>query len=232
MDQLVNQGTSVIRILLADGSSLFRQAVGSALNREEGLEVISESHTPTMAVRDAERTQPDVTVVDGDLVTSQLASFITALRAAAPLGKVLVLTSDERLASLIDALRAGANGYLTKETSLEELVDATRGLAGGEVVVPPRMLGQLLTTLVEQGDRVDDSIKTLSKLTRRERQVLALLADGSDKKAIADTLAISPQTARTHVQNILAKLGLHSRLEAAAFARKHPILKELVAADG
>jgi DNA-binding NarL/FixJ family response regulator len=143
-----------------------------------------------------------------------------------------VLTSEEDLVALVDALRAGANGYLTKETSLEELVDAARAVARGEVVVPPQMLGQLVMTLVQQGGKkTDDSIMTLSKLTRRERQVLALLADGSDKDAIARTLAISPQTARTHVQNILAKLGLHSRLEAAAFARKHPILKQFVASD-
>jgi DNA-binding NarL/FixJ family response regulator len=145
---------------------------------------------------------------------------------------VLVLTSEEELAPLIDALRAGATGYLTKETSLDELVDAAKAVAKGEVAVPPQMLGELLTTLVQQGGKkTDDSIMTLSKLTRRERQVLALLADGSDKDAIAVALAISPQTARTHVQNILAKLGLHSRLEAAAFARKHPILKQFVASD-
>ncbi len=232
MDQATEQAASTIRILLADGRSLFREAVGGALNREEGLRVIAESQTLSLAVRDAERTQPDVAVVDGDFFMSRLVAFITAIRAAAPRCKVLILTSDEQLAPLIDALRAGASGYLTKEASLEELVDAARAVARGEVVIPPRKLGQLLTTLVNQEGRIDDSIKTLARLTRRERQVLSLLADGLDKEAIARALAISPQTARTHIQNILAKLGLHSRLEAAAFARKHPILQELVAADG
>lgn len=228
----MDQATSTIRILLVDGSSLFRQAVSGALNRVDGLEVIAESQTASLAVSDAERTQPDLAVVDGDFFVSWLPAFIGDLRGAAPTCKVLVLTSEEDLAPLIDALRAGASGYLTKETSLDELVDAAKAVANGEVVVPPQMLGELLTTLVQQGGKkTDDSIMTLSKLTRRERQVLALLADGSDKDAIAMTLAISPQTARTHVQNILAKLGLHSRLEAAAFARKHPILKQFVASD-
>lgn len=228
----MDQATSTIRILLVDGSSLFRQAVSDALNRVDGLEVIAESQTASLAVSDAERTQPDLAVVDGDFFVSWLPAFIGDLRAAAPTCKVLVLTSEEDLAPLIDALRAGASGYLTKETSLDELVDAANAVANGEVVVPPQMLGELLTTLVQQGGKkTDDSIMTLSKLTRRERQVLALLADGSDKDAIATKLAISPQTARTHVQNILAKLGLHSRLEAAAFARKHPILKQFVASD-
>ena len=228
----MDQATSTIRILLVDGSSLFRQAVSGALNRVDGLEVIAESQTASLAVSDAERTQPDLAVVDGDFFVSWLPAFVADLRAAAPTCKVLVLTSEEDLAPLIDALRAGASGYLTKEMSLDELVDAAKAVAKGEVVVPPQMLGELLTTLVQQGGKkTDDSIMTLSKLTRRERQVLALLADGSDKDAIAVALAISPQTARTHVQNILAKLGLHSRLEAAAFARKHPILKQFVASD-
>ena len=228
----MDQVTTTIRILLVDGSSLFRQAVSGALNRVDGLEVIAESQSASLAVSDAERTQPDLAVVDGDFFVSWLPAFIADLRAASPTCKVLVLTSEEELAPLIDALRAGANGYLTKETSLDELVDAAKAVAKGEVVVPPQMLGELLTTLVQQGGKkTDDSIMTLSKLTRRERQVLALLADGSDKDAIAVALAISPQTARTHVQNILAKLGLHSRLEAAAFARKHPILKQFVASD-
>lgn len=228
----MDQAKTTIRILLVDGSSLFRQAVSGALNRVDGLEVIAESQTASLAVRDAERTQPDLAVVDGDFFVSWLPAFIADLRAAAPTCKVLVLTSEEELAPLIDALRAGASGYLTKEMSLDDLVDAAKAVAGGEVVVPPQMLGELLTTLVQQGGKkTDDSIMTLSKLTRRERQVLALLADGSNKDAIAVALAISPQTARTHVQNILAKLGLHSRLEAAAFARKHPILKQFVASD-
>ncbi len=228
----MDQATSTIRILLVDGSSLFRQAVSGALNRVDGLEVIAESQTASLAVSDAERTQPDLAVVDGDFFVSWLPAFVADLRAAAPTCKVLVLTSEEDLAPLIDALRAGASGYLTKEMSLDDLVDAAKSVAKGEVVVPPQMLGELLTTLVQQGGKkTDDSIMTLSKLTRRERQVLALLADGSDKDAIAVALAISPQTARTHVQNILAKLGLHSRLEAAAFARKHPILKQFVASD-
>jgi DNA-binding NarL/FixJ family response regulator len=226
------EAPGTIRILLVDGSSLFRQAVGGALDREDGLDVVAESQTASLAVSDAERTQPDLMVVDGDFFVSWLPTFITDVRVAAPDCRVLVLTSETAVAPLIDALRAGASGYLTKEVSLEELVDGARAVARGAVVVPPDLLGQLLRTLVDQeGKKNDDSIVTLSKLTRRERQVLALLADGSDKDTIAVELAISPQTARTHVQNILAKLGLHSRLEAAAFARKHPILKQFVASD-
>jgi len=228
----MNEGGARIRIILVDGSSLFRQAIGGALGRVDGLEVIAESKTAKLAVNDAERTQPDLMVVDGDYFVSWLPTFIADVRAVAPDCKLLVLTSEQQLAPLIEALRAGANGFLTKEMSLEELVDAARTVAAGGVVVPQGMLSQLVRALLNQeGRKTDDSIMTLSKLTRRERQVLSLLADGYDKDAIALELAISPQTARTHVQNILAKLGLHSRLEAAAFARSHPILRQFVASD-
>jgi two-component system nitrate/nitrite response regulator NarL len=228
----MDQAPSRIRIILVDGSSLFRQAVGGALSRVDGLEVIAESQTAALAINDAARTQPDLMLVDGDYFASWLPAFINDIRDVAPACRVLVLTSEQQLSPLIGALRAGANGYVTKETSLEELVEAARVVAGGGIVVPPDMLSPLVRALLNQeGRKTDDAITTLSKLTRRERQVLALLAEGYDKDAIAVELAISPQTARTHVQNILAKLGVHSRLEAAAFARKHPILKQFVASD-
>jgi len=228
----MDQAPGRIRIILVDGSSLFRQAIGGALGRVDGLEVVAESQTGTLAVNDAERTQPDLMVVDGDYFVSWLPTFITDVRNVAPDCKMLVLAAEHDLPQLIDALRAGATGYLTKEMSVEELIDAVKVVAGGGIVVPPDLLSELVRTLLHQeGRKTDDSIMTLSKLTRRERQVLALLAEGYDKDAIALDLAISPQTARTHVQNILAKLGLHSRLEAAAFARQHPILQQFVASD-
>lgn len=227
----MNEDSTPIRVLLVHARSLFRQAVGGVLNGEYDLEVIAESHSAVQAVRDAERTHPDVALIDGGLMEPGLSSLISGIKAVVPKCKFLVLTSDEQLNPIVDSLRAGANGYLTMEMSIAELLEATRSVSRGDTVIPQRMLSALLTVLVNQRGEVDDSIKTLSRLTRREKEVLALLADGSDKDAIARALAISPQTARTHVQNILAKLGLHSRLEAAAFARKHPILNELVATE-
>lgn len=230
-NESMDQPTTSIRVLLVDDGSLLGQAIGGALDREQDLEVVAQFQTPNLAVRASGRLQPDVLVVDGNLLKSRLGSFITAIHRAAPRCRVLILSSDEQVHPLIDALRAGATGYLTMDSSFEGLVAAARAVARDEVVVPPQMLGRLLNTLIDGGGRNNESIRTLSKLTRRECQVLSLLADGLDKEAIARALAISPQTARTHIQNILAKLGLHSRLEAAAFARKHPILQELVAAE-
>jgi DNA-binding NarL/FixJ family response regulator len=143
-----------------------------------------------------------------------------------------VLGVDEDCRRLVDLLDAGANGYLTREAPLAELIDATRAIHRGETLIPPRMLGPLLSALLHRRKEQDHAHDRLSRLTRREREVLALLASGADNESIAGVLVISPQTARTHIQNILGKLSVHSRLEAAAFVTQNGIYPELVAADG
>jgi DNA-binding NarL/FixJ family response regulator len=114
---------------------------------------------------------------------------------------------------------------------MSELLSVIRSVHRGETLVPPRMLGELLGGLMRQRDEQVEAFRQASRLTRREREVLRLLADGSGTEAIAKALVISPQTARTHIQNIMGKLGFHSRLEAAAFARQNGIIEDWVGAD-
>lgn len=129
---------------------------------------------------------------------------------------------------LLEVLDAGANGYLTRDAPLAELIRATRAVHGGETLVPPKMLGPLLSSLLRRKRDQDRAFERLARLTVREREVLALLAQGSDNDGIARALVISPQTARTHIQNILGKLEVHSRLEAAAFVTRSGLLGNLV----
>jgi DNA-binding NarL/FixJ family response regulator len=143
-----------------------------------------------------------------------------------PETRVLVLTGEEDQGTLVEAVEAGANGYLTKECPLAELIAAARAVHRGETLIPGRMLGALLARLIRRRREHEAAARMIGHLTRRERQVLALLADGADNDAIAQTLVISPQTARTHIQNILGKLGVHSRLEAAAFVIQTGIFAE------
>jgi DNA-binding NarL/FixJ family response regulator len=194
------------------------------------FQIVSETDDPAEAVSEAARANPNVALLDADQLDSGLPAFVDRIKSAAPDCKVLVITSDSEVGPVVGALEAGASGYITQDASIEELITATRNVSRGEVVIPPQMVGSLLAMLIGQRASRDDALEKLSRLTRREREVLALLADGSDKDAIAGALYISPHTARTHVQNILAKLGLHSRLEAAAFARKQPVLRRLVSA--
>jgi len=219
---------SSIRILLVDGHSLFRQAVVGVLGIEPGIEVVAEAQGSFDAVTSLVRTRPDVALVDADAPNGHLPSMIARMQEAAPHCKILLLTSDAQPGPIVDALQAGASGYITKDASIEELVRATRTVNDGEVVVPPVMMGKLLVALLSRRGHRDEAVERLSRLTRREREVLGLLAQGADKDMIAQKLVISPETARTHVQNILTKLEVHSRLEAAAFARRIHVVPDLV----
>ena len=220
-----------VRILLAVGQSLFRDAVKLVLEEEPDFEVVAVAPDGLQAVAEAERTRPDVALVDTNLPNGNGIRATLLIKANVPDCKVLVLSSEEDQQLLAAAVEAGASGYLTNGCPIAELIDATRSIYLGDTLIPPRMLGALLTSLFHQRREKDESLRRISRLTRREREVLALLADGADNDAIARALVISPQTARTHIQNLLSKLGVHSRLEAAAFARHNAIIRQLLGAD-
>lgn len=221
-----------IKILLADQHALFREALRTGLENEPDLRVVAQASTGPEAVAEADRSAPDIAIVDIDLPVTDGVHTTSMLKEHAPDCGVLVLGVDEDCRRLVDILDAGANGYLTREAPLADLIDATRTINGGDTLIPPKMLGPLLSALLRRRRDQDHAYDRLSRLTRREREVLALLASGADNESIADVLVISPQTARTHIQNILGKLSVHSRLEAAAFVTQNGIFPDLVAADG
>lgn len=225
-------GQRSIRILLADQHALFREAVRSGLEAEHDLHVVGEARNGPEAVAEAERSLPDVAVIDADLPITNGVHTTSMIKDQVPGCRVLMLSATEDYRSLAEVFDAGASGFLTKEAPLADLIRAVRSVHEGETLVPPRMLGPLLTTLLRRKKEQDHAHNRIARLTRREREVLALLAEGADNDGIARALVISPQTARTHIQNILGKLSLHSRLEAAAFVTQNGILRDLVTADG
>jgi DNA-binding NarL/FixJ family response regulator len=220
-------GNGRVRILLADAHSLFREAVRMALDGQSDLKVVAEASDGLQAVAEAERSHPDVALLDAGLPNCDGVRATELLGAKAPDCRVVLVSSEEDQGLLLAAVLAGARGFLTKGSPLEELIGTARGVAEGETRIPPRLLGQLIDRLVRRRQEQDQALKRISKLTRREREVLGLLAEGGDNDAIAQALVISPQTARTHVQNVLGKLGVHSRLEAAAVARRNDVVEEL-----
>lgn len=220
-----------IRILLADGQSLFREAVKVVLGSEAGLEVVAEAGDGLEAVAEAERVRPNVALVDFNLPNCDGVRATFLITERVPDCRVVILADEEDESVLVDAVEAGASGFLTKESPLADLIDATRAIHRGETLIPRQMLGPLLRRLIVRRREQDHALRQMSRLTRREREVLALVAGGADNDAIAQALVISPQTARTHIQNVLSKLGVHSRLEAAAFVVQNRILDELVGAD-
>lgn len=221
----IQQQAKPSRVVLFDGGSLFMHSVQGVMEAEEDLQVVAETSDARQAIKDAATTAADVALVDADLIGSELPSFMARIKASSPSCKILVIVATEEVGALVEALEAGANGYLTKSASIWDLLEATRRVCRGDAVIPPRMLGALLAALVDQGSARDESLEKLASLTRREREVLLLLGDGYDKDAIARELVISPHTARTHVHNILVKLGVHSQLQAAAFARDPEVVR-------
>ena len=220
----------MINVLIADEQSLFRQAVRSALETETDLTVVAEAGDGQEALEAADKFSPHIALIDTDLPKVNGISATRTLRERVPGCKVLVLSNHQDQVALFDAMQAGANGYLTKAIPLAKLIEATRAVLRGETIVPPAMLGDLLSQLVQSKERQNDVLRRLSRLTRREREVLALLVEGADNDLVAQRLVISPETARTHIQNILSKLDVHSRLEALALVLRNNIVKEMILA--
>jgi DNA-binding NarL/FixJ family response regulator len=215
-----------IRILIADQHSLFRQALRDIFDRETDLRVVADAGNETQTLTEVQRTTPDIVLVDAGLLGPNSTDTIERIRELEPDCRVLVLASAEDGETLAKVIESGAQAYLTKDCALSEVMAAARAVHEGDTLVPPGMLGDLLSRLIRRRRFQEEATSRLSNLSRRERQVLALLAQGGNKESIAQTLVISPETVRTHIQHVLAKLGVHSRLEAASFAIQGGIVPE------
>jgi DNA-binding NarL/FixJ family response regulator len=216
-----------VRVLLADEQALFREAMRVVLSSQDDLQVVSEAKDGQQAVAEAVRVQPDVALLDAMLPNGDGIHAAAQIADRVPTCRVIVFSGQEDERVLLDALEAGAAGYLSKESPLVDLIEATRAVHRGEALVPPRMLGAVLQRLIQRRRERDAALRRVGGLTRREREVLGLLAQGADNDEIAQRLVISPETARTHIQNMLGKLGVHSRLEAAAFVVQNAVMDEL-----
>lgn len=203
----------LIRLLVADRHRLVRDAICIAVNRDAQLTVAAEAATEETAVRLADIHQPDVALVDVDLPERGGVITTQGLRDCAPECRIMLLSNQPDLGTLQDALLKGASGYLTKAVSPAELCESTRALHRGETIVPPPMLGLLISELADKRDREEEVLQGLVKLTRREQQVLDLLIDGADRRLIARRLTISPETARSHIQRITRKFEVGSLRE-------------------
>jgi two-component system, NarL family, response regulator LiaR len=210
-----------IRVLIADDHAVVRQGLRTFLELQDGIEVVGEAADGVEALELVERTEPDVALLD--LVMPRLGGLeaIRRIREVAPATRVLVLTSFADDDTVLPAVRAGAAGYLLKDVQPPELVGAIRTVHAGEALLAPSVATMLVEQIAaEEGDGVDRG----EHLTPREREVLALLARGRANKAIALDLGVSERTVKTHVSNILGKLNLTDRTQAAVYAVRHGIV--------
>jgi NarL family two-component system response regulator LiaR len=212
-----------IRILIADDHSVVRQGLRMFLALDGELEVVGEATNGAEAVERARELRPDVVLMDQLMPVMDGIAATTAIRAELPDTEVVALTSVLEDVSVVGAVRAGAIGYLLKDTQSDELRRAIKAAAAGQVQLAPQAAARLMREV-----RAPESPETL---TERETEVLRLLAQGKANKEIAGALGIGEQTVKTHVSSILAKLGVQSRTQAALHAARIGLISPDALAD-
>lgn len=209
-----------IRVLVVDDQYAFTDMLRVVLELEPDINVIGTALTGDEGLQMALELHPDVALVDYHMPNMSGLDVIKGLRAENELAKVIVLTGDTDEAVMAEAIAEGAVGYITKHQAIREVVEAVRRASEGEPVIPPFMIPRILSHFHRQQQQEQQAQAIREKLSAREIEILEQLARGADNKAIGETLVISPNTVRTHIQNILTKMGVHSKLEATTLALK------------
>lgn len=208
------------RVLLADSQPLFNEALEALFIREGVHEVVGRSSSPEEAFAVVRGLHPELVLVDAELALPGSPNLIARILEEVPHAKIVVLGNDRDVELLLTSIRAGAAGVVGKTHGASTVLRVAWAVLNGEGVVPRGMLLELTRRLVGHDPNADTP---LNRLSPRERQVLALLSRGWDNAQIGKELFISPHTVRTHIQNILEKLEMHSKLEAAAFAMQRSL---------
>ncbi|MDP2730825.1 MAG: response regulator transcription factor [Dehalococcoidales bacterium] len=217
-----------IKVLVVDDHTLFRRGVADVLSNHNGLKVVGEAVDGLDAIRKAKEITPDVVVMDLNMPNCSGLEATQALQIEMPQLGILVLTVSDNESDLFAAVKFGARGYILKNAEPEELTSAIFHIAQGGVIISPVMAAKLLDEFKDlsgEADRkpIDEANADLSP---REGEVLTLVAQGATNKEIGDALFISENTVKTHLQNILEKLHLANRSQAAAYAVKKGLLPD------
>ena len=229
--------TPTIRLLLVDDHTLFRRGLKALLSQDDRFEVCGEAGDAGEALRCLQHQQPDVILLDNHLPGVRGVDAIPALKEAAPATRILMLTVSENENDLSAALQAGADGYLLKTVESEQLADTILKVMDGESVISPEMTTKLVAVFRSRPSAAPAAVplavpasapvvpavpreaaSAADLLSPREREILLLIARGDSNKVIARELDIAETTVKIHVQHILRKLGLSSRVQAAVFA--------------
>jgi DNA-binding NarL/FixJ family response regulator len=208
-----------IRVLLVDDHEVVRRGLRGFLELQDDIEVVGEASDGRLAVDAAASQRPDVILMDLLMPNMDGLTAIATIKQAQPEVEIVAVTSFIEEEKVTSALEAGASGYLLKDADAEEVASAVRAAHAGEVHLDPAV-----ARLLAQRMRSRREAEPVEPLTAREREVLAQLGKGASNKEIAYELSITERTARTHVSNILGKLGLASRTQAALWAVEHKLI--------
>lgn len=217
---------SVVRILLADDHTLFREGLAGLLNAQPDLEVIGQAGDGLEALVMARQLKPDLILMDITMPGADGVEVTARIKAELPASIIVMLTMRDEDDKLFEAIKSGAQGYLLKNIRSRELVTLLRGAVQGDAAITPGMGGRMLEEfrrLSQQAPQIPE--EPASPLTPREQDVLALVAQGASDQQIAEQLTISINTVKTHMRNILAKLHVNHRQEAARLAQQEGLIK-------
>lgn len=209
-----------IKVLVVEDHRLMFEGLTALLSEVSDLRVVGVATTVADSVQKAILLKPDVVLMDYRLPDGDGVQATETIRSALPETAVVFLSADVSETSMMRAVEAGAAGYISKAASAEDLVGAVRKAADGEFLVGPSTMARLLQQRRDAERRQASQARVAAELTAREREVLALMADGLDNHDIADHLRIGYGTVRGHVRGVLEKLGAHSKLQAVATARQ------------
>ena len=204
-------------VLVSTSQALLRHTVSESLEQSGRIRVLATAGTADETIAHARRHAPDVIVVFDDLEHGDYVEAVAGIIQRGPACPVLVLVQSLRDDVLTELVELGACGYVSRRVGLADLCDGIERVAHGGVAIPGEMVRSLLERLVRRRSEETQDDELLSQLSPREREVLSLLADGASSAAIADALVITKETARKHIQNVLTKLGVRSRLAAVAY---------------
>jgi two-component system NarL family response regulator len=215
-----------IRVVIADDHALYRRGLAAVVLLEDSIEVVGEAADGDEAVERTVELLPDVVLMDVRMPHTSGIEACQRIKELVPSTRIIMLTMSDEEYDLYEAVKAGANGYLLKDIPAEEIAEGIIKVAGGDSLISPSMASKLLAEFAQMSKRQEERPTgvVVPRLTEREREVLRLVARGMANKEIARTLFISENTVKNHVRNILDKLQLHSRMEAAMFAVRENLL--------
>jgi DNA-binding NarL/FixJ family response regulator len=206
------------RVLLVDDHDLFRTGLRNLLEEEGGVQVAGEAPNGADAVRLVRELAPDVVVMDLNMPSMSGVEATRHITSQSPLTRVIVLTISEDDGDVLDAIVAGACGYLLKDSSISDVIQGIHAAAGNQSLISPTIASKVLQRVraTTEDSEMADTIR--AELSDRELEVLKLIANGKDNAQIAAELVISPKTVKNHISNILMKLQIQNRIQAAVYA--------------
>jgi DNA-binding NarL/FixJ family response regulator len=212
-----------LRVLIVDDHDLFRTGLRNLLE-EQGVQVVGEASGGTDAVRIVRELAPDVVVMDLNMPGMGGVDATRHITAIAPLTRVVMLTISDQDGDVMDAILAGACGYLLKDSSIQDLIAGIRAASRGESLISPTIASKVLQRVRATTAQPDIANQIRAELSDREIEVLKLIANGKDNAVIAADLHISPKTVKNHISNILMKLQIDNRIQAAVYAVRSGIV--------